>query len=209
MNTHRILCSAVVLVLAACAPPMKLNTGSGESPSAKTVMRKGEPVYVIDDRPVEPAVTTVQVRYYPLSPDVKVIAWGIDDPHWGLKADIARDGSIIRDHRIFVETYYDTGIRAYKKALVGNRVLLMTGISRDDYNCFFRKKGERCSPTESFGARIPDELLRSATDSVDVVFQTSDRDLTFNIDRYLLKSYLAKVDSVQAELRKLRSLGKI
>ena len=143
---------------------------------------------------------TVQVRYFSYSPVVSVVAWRPGEPGYGLRGWIRRDGSLIMDHRIFVSTYYHPAVRAFPRAMIPTRPLLMTGVSHDVHACAF---GDRCSPWETFGARVPDKVLRATGDSIPVRFYTyGGRDLVITFHRDLIGAYLAKVDSVSAELRR-------
>jgi len=84
-------------------------------------------------------------------------------------------------------------------ATVPPRVLKMTGTSRDIYACYFGS----CSPFETLGVRIPDELLRANRDSVAVRFYgRGGRELIVTVRRDLIDAYLSSVDSVSAALRR-------
>jgi hypothetical protein len=174
-----------------CGPPLNINT-------AFTARDVGLPAPG-DTIGATPEPATVQVRYFSFSPTVSVVAWASSEAGYGLRAWMRRDGSLIRDHRIYVSTFYEPAVRAYPHAAVPPRKLRMTGISRDVYACYF---GERCSPPETYGARIPDELLRASRDSVAVTFYGRGRELTVTVRRDLIDAYLTAIDSVRAQLRR-------
>lgn len=76
----------------------------------------------------------------------------------------------------------------------------MLDVSRDPFACYWGK----CSPFETMSVRIPDELLRSNRDSLDVTFLGHDnRKLVLTLRRDLIDAYLLAVDSVSAEMRRL------
>lgn len=169
----------------ACAPPLILRTASTPPPT--------------DTVGAAPERVTVEVRYFPFSPTVAVVAWAPAEAAYGLRAWIRRDGSLIRDHRLYVSTYYEPAVRAFPQAVVPSKPLLVTGISHDIYACYF---GDSCSPPETFGARVPDEVLRGR-DSVAVKFYgRGGRELVVTIRRDLIDAYVAAVDSVSAALRR-------
>src|SRR6266540_46501 len=63
--------------------------------------------------------------------------------------------------------------------------------------------GRPCSPPETFGALIPDALLRSNADSLAVLFydRAGDR-LLITIHRDLIDAYLGRLDSVVALMQR-------
>jgi hypothetical protein len=142
----------------------------------------------------------VEVRYFAHEPTVGVYGWLSSDNGYGLSARLRRDGSIVRDHRLFVSTYYTPGTRSYPSAALGSHVLLRTSITRDLYHCWGT---EECSPLETFGVRIPDSLVRSHGDSITVKFYGRNlEDLVITLPATLIDAYIAKVDSTSAALRK-------
>jgi hypothetical protein len=191
-HVRALLLATSLTWLYGCAQPLRLNIAS--SPTTKNLAAAPS-----DAVSVGPAPATVQIRYFTFSPSVSVVAWDPAENGFGLRAAIGRNGSIIRDHRIFVSTYYDPAVRAFPNAAVASTKLLLTGVSHDLYACYF---GD-CSPAETFGARIPDELLRAHRDSVPVTFYArGGRALTLTVHRAVIDSYLAAVDSVRAALRR-------
>src|SRR3954470_24705734 len=94
----------------------------------------------------------VQVRNYSYSPVVDLVAWDDSTTGFGLRGSFRRDGSLIDDHRLFVSAYY-VPVRSFFRAVAPSQTLQLTGLSRDAHYCFNYPK---CSPYETFGARIPD-----------------------------------------------------
>jgi hypothetical protein len=154
----------------------------------------------------------VQIRQYPHSPTVAIVAWAPDDNGFGLSAWLRRDGSLVHDHQLYVSTYYNGGVALTNVALLrarwnvaetivpANQVLLSTGISRDPYHCYW---GAECSPYEVRGLRVRDEMLRANRDSIAVrIYGRGGTEMVITLHRELIDAYLSTVDSVSAELRK-------
>lgn len=166
----------------------------------------------------EPAESTVvQVREYNRSTTVDVVAWAPDDNGYGLRAMLRRDGTLVRDHRFYVTTFYlgasffrNTGAtfgpgaafdgRRFIEMIAPQELLLeREGITRDVHYCF---GWPRCSPRETGGARVPDSVLRASRDSVSLRFH--DRyatEMVLTLRRDVIDPYLRTVDSVAAALR--------
>jgi hypothetical protein len=182
-----------VLMLAAsfagfigCAPPIVLDTASITPPSTVTIGAADEP-------------PTVELRYFPFSPTVSVVAWPAQDAGYGLRTSVRRDGSLVRGHRLYVGTYDEPWVRRLRVAVAPPKQFQMLGVSRDVYACYFGK----CSPFKTLEVLIPDEFLRATRDSVAVTLYGWDgRELTITARRDLIDAYLAAVDSVSAALRR-------
>ena len=188
MEAWRPLCLA--LAITACAPPLR------NLPQSATV------AYIAPDPFAqvlfETDTATVQVRYFPHSPTVSVVAWTSADNRYGLRSRMRRDGSLVHEHRLFVSSYYVPWMRTFHLATVDPLVLERLGASRDIYACRFGA----CSPFETLGWRIPDDLLRSNRDSIEVRFiGRSGRDMRLVVGRDLIRAYLAMVDSVSVTLK--------
>ena len=156
----------------------------------------------------------VQIREYPHSPTVAIVAWSPDENEFGLTAQLRRDGSLIEDHQLYVSTWYDGGMSLTNVALLrgkwrvaqtvvpAKRLLLSTGVSRDPYHCFW---GTSCSPYEVRGLRVPDGLLRENRDSVAVrLYGLAGREIVVTVHKPLIDAYLSTVDSVANALRRSR-----
>jgi hypothetical protein len=164
-----------------------------------------------------PAPTVVQVREYPHSPTVEVVAWSPEENAYGFRVALRRDGTLVRDHRLYVSTYYG-GLRtsrgsSYNSATTypslvqtvdsAPRLLLSAGVSRDDYACFY--DFDNCSPRFTFAVRVPDELLREKRDSLAVrLYGRGGNEMIVTLYRDVIDPYLRTVDSVAAALRRTR-----
>jgi hypothetical protein len=148
-----------------------------------------------------PQPATIEVRYYAHSPTVTIVGWDPAETAYGLRAWLRRDGALIRGHRLYVSSYYTPARPAFTRAVTPSRPLELTGISRDVQSCV---GGRPCSPPETFGALIPDALLRSSCDSLAVTFYNhrSGRQLLITLHRDLIDAYLGRLDSVVAVMRK-------
>ena len=146
---------------------------------------------------VEPP--TVEVRDFSWSTTVAIVAWSMDETQYGLRTWLRRDGTYDLFHRLYVNTYYVPASRQISRADGMGRPLDLTGISRDPHYCF---TWPTCSPFETFGALIPDALLRANRDSVTVTFRSrTGTEVPITVRRELVDAYLAAVDSVTAALR--------
>ena len=151
----------------------------------------------------------VRVREFPQSSTVTVVAWGASDPRYGLRSMLRRDGSLIRDHTLYISTGYapvtgGTGIlivpRDYIQTVApSGHALRYNGVLRDYQPC---QGGEGCSPTEAFTARVPDELLRAGLDSLTVrLAARGGTDATLTVPGEVILAFLSTVDSVSTALR--------
>jgi len=182
---------AMCLGLVGCAPPIVLATAPATADVAAPATADTNPA---------PQPPTIELRYFSFSPTVSVVGWTADDAGYGLRTVVRRDGSLVRDHRLYVSTYCVPWVRSLRLAVAPPKQLEMLGISRDTYACYFGS----CSPFETLAVRIPDDLLRANRDSVSVKFYGRDnRELIITVRRDLIDAYLARVDSVSATLRKL------
>lgn len=154
----------------------------------------------------------VQIREFPHSPTVSVVAWSPDETGYGLSAQLRRDGSLILGHQLYVSTYYSGGFsltnvarmrnqwRVAQTVVPAKQLLLSTGVSRDPYHCYW---GGECSPYEISGLLVSDDLLRANRDSVAVrLYSRGWEEMVITVHRPLIDAYLAAVDSVSAALRK-------
>ncbi len=200
----------------ACAFPVagRLDSairGNGATPTATDLGPTGD------------ASPVIEVREFPRSSIVSVVAWSPDEPDFGLNARLRRgDGSLIHDHRLYVSTYYLGNVpvsdtRVYTKPVVlgrptrvhgvvetvtpADQVVEATGITHDDRACYYDV--HICTPFETFDVRVPDEMLRANRDSVAIrLYGREGMEMIVTIRRDLIDPYLAKVDSVSAALHK-------
>lgn len=146
---------------------------------------------------------TVQLRYFTSSPGVSVVAWLASEPHYGLRTWIRRDGSLVGGHHwLYVSTSFHPAVRSFPRASVAGQSLLAGGISRDDFACAFPGG---CTPLDTFGARLPEKVLRAVRDSIQVRFyDLAGTHVDITLHHWLTQAYLATVDSVVTELRRSR-----
>jgi hypothetical protein len=139
----------------------------------------------------------IQTRDFEKASIVEIVAWSAAEPQFGLRTFVKRNGSPDRYHRLWVNSGYPA-ITDAAKAQGLNRPLPV-GSVRDDQNCL----NNRCAPTSTVFARVPDDALRKATENVEVKFFTnSGAEIVFTARRPLVSAYLAAVDSVIGALKK-------
>lgn len=203
-----ILALPALVAFAACAPPLQL-----QMPKETHIV--AAPVSA--DAALGMDSITIQVRYFPHSPDVSVLAWRKEDAGLGLRARFRTDGSQINDHVIWVSSSYAPEFPQSPRARIPTRRLEPANGVRDDYACHF---GE-CTPFVTSGAAIPDNVLRATQGSLPVLFyedassrprvhpllgtpdvQLGAREMTLTVDSALIAAYLGAVDAVQAQLRR-------
>ncbi|MBM3906753.1 MAG: hypothetical protein FJ363_01620 [Gemmatimonadetes bacterium] len=139
----------------------------------------------------------IQIRDFEKASIVEIVAWNATEPQFGLRTFVKRNGSPDRYHRLWVTSGYPA-ITDVAKAQGLNRPLPVSS-QRDDQNCL----NNRCAPTSTVGARVPDDALRKATENVEVKFFTnSGAEIMFTARRPLVSAYLAAVDSVIGALKK-------
>lgn len=140
----------------------------------------------------------IQVRDFPSSSLVEVVAWNTSEPAFGLRTWVRRSGAPDRYHRLWVNSDFGPGGRDVAQAQGLKRPLPVTNAT-DAQNCLDGK----CSPNSTFGARLPDGPFRESKEDVAVKFITGGgSDFTFTLRRGLIDAYLATVDSVVASLKK-------
>lgn len=141
--------------------------------------------------------TVIQIRDFPAASIVEIVAWSAAEPQYGLRTFVKRNGAADRYHRLWVNSAYPA-IGDASKAQGLNRPLQVSS-QRDDQNCLNGK----CAPSTTVGARIADDPLRKATESIEVKFITSSgAEIVFTARRPLVDAYLAAVDSVIGALKK-------
>lgn len=139
----------------------------------------------------------IQIRDFEKASIVEIVAWNAAEPQYGLRTFVKRNGSPDRYHRLWVNSGYPA-ITDAAKAQGLNRPLPVSS-QGDTQNCW----NNRCAPTLTVGARVPDDALRKATENVEVKFITnSGAEIVFTARRPLVSAYLAAVDSVIGALKK-------
>lgn len=165
-----------------------------------------------------PPPTIVQVREFPHSSIVEILAWSPEQSMYGFRAVLTRDGTLVRDHRLYVSTYYRGGVSLrwsssqngyasypgfVQTADSAPRLLRSAGVARDDDACFY--DWHHCSPPVTFSVRVPDQLLREKRDSIGVrLYQRGGNEIVVTLYRDVIDPYLKTVDSVATALRRKR-----
>jgi hypothetical protein len=154
--------------------------------------------------PVAPAAAAipqggiiVQVRDFPSSPTVLIVAWNATQPGFGLSYAVRRSGAPERYHRLWVNLEWPGG-RDASDAKGFDRPLQVSQLT-EAQPCFEGK----CLPPATFGARIPDAAVRAAKGNAEVKFVTSSgSEINFTVRRDLMDAYLRTVDSVVTAFKK-------
>lgn len=145
------------------------------------------------------APPTIEVRDFPESPIVYVVGWSGDDPGYGLRTIVRKDGTSPLNHALYLTSYYTAAVPAFTRVYTPDRRLLLAGRGRDVHPC---ASSGPCSPYDFYSVAIRDTYLRSTRDSIPVTFyDRSSRELTITLPRTLIDAYIATVDSVVASLR--------
>jgi hypothetical protein len=196
MKCLRLISTILFVGMVGCSLPMTGGRSSAVTPAV--------PAVETDVDGLAPPI--VQVRDYWRSAIVSVVAWDADDATFGLRASVSRSGKLVGgvrfgDHRLYLTpilAHYMGGFA--HAAVMPDHLLLAAGTQRDSYACFY---GRNCSPMVTLGVSVPDSLLRANRDSLVVTFFPRVMEpWTLTLRRGLIAAYLAKVDSVVAEMSK-------
>lgn len=152
----------------------------------------------------------IQVRRFTSASTVSVLGWSPDEPGYGLRAEVRRDGTLaaqsrLGEHVLYMSVPLVQGMGGFASAVIPpvppGPVLLHAPAARDYNAC---NSGEPCSPLETIRLQMPDAVLRADRDSVVVRFNGSQgrNDWTIALSRDLVARYLRAVDSVSAAMRK-------
>lgn len=192
MKMLRLLGTTIAAGLVGCSPLMGRARSSAATPAA------------YDSAVLAPPI--VQVRDYPGSSVVSIVAWDADDPSFGLRSSVTRTGELVGgvrfgDHRLYVTPLLARQMGGFKYAsITEGRLLLRTGTQRDVCSCFY---GKACSPMVTDGVRLPDSVLRANRDSLTVTFFPGTLEpWSHTLRGELIAAYLEKVDSVVAVMKK-------
>ena len=202
MKWLKVLSTTILAGLAGCALP---GQGSRSVAGVPEVFESANN----PDEIVAPPV--VQVRTYWRAAAVTIVAWDPEDAAFGLRTTVNRNGTLtggvqFGDHSLYMTPFLVRDMGGFKHAATLQkseeaRVLLATGARRDDYSCFY---GKYCSPMVTLGVRLPDSLLRANQDQLVVTFYPAVmQPWTLTIRRQLIDAYLAKVDSVVTEMKRV------
>lgn len=185
----RLTLGLAALVLAACAHPVAA----------------GKKTFSTSSDDGDHGTPTVAVRTYWNAPTTSVVAWSSKEGYQGLRSSIRADGSIIRDHHVWVGAYAVPDMRAlwgsnwfaFTNNMTTKTQLLPSGPARDQFPC---QGADDCSPADFFSARITDETLRASKDSVVIkVLELSGAyETVLTLQPEMVTRYLAVFDSVTA-----------
>jgi hypothetical protein len=196
-------CAGLMTMSAGCSRPLALAVAEPQ-PNVQIGKPIGPVVVVDEEADTLPRVT---VRYNTFSPSIDIVAWDAHESAVGLRASVRRDGTVIRDHRVFVSTAYFSDWQFFARAnwhvftnnILRAQPLLFAGRSQDLYPCDAQVG---CSPFESLNLFIPDAVLRAGRDAVIVrAWGSEDRLREIVLPRIVVDAYLAKYDAVTSELR--------
>lgn len=152
----------------------------------------------------------VQVREFPSSAHLEVVAWDLDDPFFGLYATLRRDdGTLLGEphfgnHELYLTPLYVSDMGGFHHASIDSGPWLQRGgPSADLYACSY---GAHCSPSTYVGVWLADSLLRANRDSLVVTFHGAspgNSDWNITLPGELISRYLSTIDSVTTSLRRV------
>ncbi len=192
------------LTAAACAHPVLIRS----SATLESSRRVANAVAVTNEDQSDVEPPTVVVRDFWRSSAASVVGWSADESWQGLRSSIRNDGTLIRDHALYVSAYAVSDWRLFASAewhavvqdSVNPSVLLRNGVQFDASNCIGRRG---CSPPLYLSARLPDSLLRSSRDDITVTLHARNGEASvITLHHDLITSYLAVVDSLTFARRK-------
>ena len=148
----------------------------------------------------------VQVRDFPNTPTVAVVAWDAGDAEFGLRTRLRRDGSDlgegrVGEHRLYLSSTFVDAHGGFAHAVAQDGKLLRnSGKAGDADAC---RLDNVCSPRETIGLGVPDEWLRQHRDSIVVTLRPrTGQNWTIKIDGNVIAAYLNTIDSASAALKK-------
>jgi hypothetical protein len=150
-------------------------------------------------------VPIVQVRDLPNAPSIDVVGWEPGEAQFGLRTRLRRDGSLLGagrgDHRLFLSSVFVDARGGFKIATAHTgKVLRKMEQEKDVDACRF---GNVCSPAETVGLAVSDELLRENRDSLVLTFRPeTGRNWSIRLEKPLIDAYVVTLDSVSASLKK-------
>ena len=150
-------------------------------------------------------VPIVQVRDLPNAPSIDIVGWEPGEAQFGLRTRLRRDGSLLGagrgDHRLFLSSVQVDAKGGFNIATAHTGKVLRKMDKETDVNaCRF---GNVCSPAETVGLAVSDEMLRENRDSLVVTFRpATGRKWTVRLEKPLIDAYLATMDSVSGSLKK-------
>lgn len=191
--------AVALAALAACAAPVPVTPVPDGNEHGDPSIATAEP---------DSVRLMLQVREYPQSAEVVVVAWDLNEPDYGLRVAFRRDGTMIRDHLFYVSTDHPPlggpdgrpriPSRYVQTVAPAGRALRLTSVRRDAHSC---QGTLTCSPKETFAVMVPDDVLRANRDSISLrLTGRAGTDLILSVRRAIIDPYLAKADSVSAAL---------
>lgn len=152
-----------------------------------------------------PRVPIVQVRDLPNAPAIDIVGWEPGEAQFGLRTRLRRDGSFLGagrgDHRLFLSSVFVDAKGGFNIATAHTgKVLRKMEDAKDVDACRF---GNVCSPAETAGLAVSEDMLRENRDSLVVTFRPkTGRHWSIRLEKALIDAYLATMDSVSAALKK-------
>jgi hypothetical protein len=151
------------------------------------------------------ATPVIQVRDIEKAPTIAIVGWDAAQAEFGLRTRLRRDGSHLGDgragdHRLYLSSSLveAKGGIAHATAHTGKLLRYSSGAVRDIDACRFGS----CSPNQTVGLAVADELLRENRDSLVVTLRPkTGRNWTIRLDKSLIDAYLGAIDSVGASLK--------
>jgi hypothetical protein len=147
----------------------------------------------------------VQVRDFPGTPNLSVVAWDSDNAEVGLRTRLRHDGSHlgagrVGEHALYLSSALVSAKGGFAHAVAQDGKLLRNmGNQNDSDAC---RVDNVCSPSTVVRLGVPDEWLRQHRDSVVVTLRPrSGQNWTVRLDGSLIGAYLATIDSVSASLK--------
>ena len=192
-NKLRYSLVCVLLMLSACARQRVSDVDTG--PHTKPIAR--------DTTTPVPKKQIIRVRSWRGSPWTMVVGWDTyDGGDVGLRSAINHKGELVHDHVIWLNRLFLSNGESFSFAAIDSHQLVMEGGAFDADRCLY---GMPCTPAQTIGARIPDEMLRGSSDSINVTFfgGAVTPNMVLTLRREFLDAYLKTVDSVRASIREM------
>jgi hypothetical protein len=148
----------------------------------------------------------VQVRDVRDAPAVAIVGWDAENPEYGLRTRLRRDGSHlgegrVGEHRLFLSSVFVEANGQFAHATSHDGKLLRnSGTAKDIDACRY---GNVCTAAETVGLGVSDEFLRAHRDSLVVTLRPKGgRHWSITLDGRVINAYLVAMDSVSASLKK-------
>ncbi len=186
------------------APRVATTTASATAMTSSATASAGDDAAVLKSEEDHGLPKTI-VRHYWRAPSTTVIGFSAKEGYQGLRSSVRDDGSLVRDHHIFVSAYAVVNVAslhprnsnwyAFTNGMQQKEQLQLNNPVRDQFNC---DGTDECSPLFYYSARVSDGFLRASRDSIVVKMEEvngmSETLVTLRAD--MVTRYLAVVDSV-------------